>query len=290
MLIANQQLAQGSEDWLEFRKSKFTASNTPIVMGESTYSNVWKYKKEFLGIEQPVFDEFAKKAMAHGQEHEALVRQAMCALHNTDYVPALVTLDSDNRFIASLDGISLETNELIEIKCPVKGIESTTWKDADAGKVSKKYFYQVQHQLMCSKAKKAYFVVFNAENGDMRIVEVEPREDYFEAIKKGWSDFISNVVECDTPEFPLQLVSELRNLESQAKATKSRIDEIKAQLKDIVPAGAKNFESNGLKFTRYFKTGAVDYEAILKDQDIKDLTPEYVAKFKKPDVEITFFK
>jgi predicted phage-related endonuclease len=56
----------------------------------------------------------------------------------------------DGLYSASLDGITLEGDLIVEIKAPFRGRDSTLWKAVAGGDVPAHYLMQVQHQLMVS--------------------------------------------------------------------------------------------------------------------------------------------
>ena len=71
-----------------------------------------------------------------------------------------------NRVLSSLDGMTLEGNLVLEIKCPLRGTRSDLWLDVSAGQVPEHYAVQVQHQLMVSGAKLAHLWVFDGTKGN----------------------------------------------------------------------------------------------------------------------------
>ena len=58
-------------------------------------------------------------------------------------------------YSASLDGMTLGVDLIVEIKCPVQGQDSSLWKDVADNHVSVHYGVQVPHQLMISGAAQA---------------------------------------------------------------------------------------------------------------------------------------
>ena len=102
----------------------------------------------------------------------------------------------DGEYSASLDGLSLPGDTILEVKCPMKGKDSEAWKRAELGQVERHYEVQIQQQLMVSGAKKCHFWVFNGKTGVM--VEVLPNPADVKIIKAGWDAFMKFVVS-DTP-------------------------------------------------------------------------------------------
>jgi predicted phage-related endonuclease len=85
----------------------------------------------------------------------------------------------------------------LEVKCPFKGAESETWRQAMLGQVEPHYMIQVQHQLMVSGAERCHFYVFNGRDGIT--VEVLPDPAMFDQIRSAWDDFWEKFVVTDTP-------------------------------------------------------------------------------------------
>jgi len=84
----------------------------------------------------------------------------------------LVILEGE--YSASLDGMTLGSERIVEIKCPVKGRDSTLWKAVEAGRLPEHYAWQVQHQLMVTKAAVADVFVFDGGEGVVFRVAPDP--------------------------------------------------------------------------------------------------------------------
>lgn len=54
---------------------------------------------------------------------------------------------SRGNYSASLDGMLLDNSLILEVKCPLSGQTSDTWRAAEGGLVEEHYMLQVQHQL-----------------------------------------------------------------------------------------------------------------------------------------------
>ena len=69
----------------------------------------------------------------------------------------------EGEYSASLDGLTLGGDRLVEIKVPFKGRDSTLWKTVEAGRLPEHYQWQVQHQLLVTKAEVADVFVFEPQ-------------------------------------------------------------------------------------------------------------------------------
>ena len=121
-------LVQGSGEWREHRRKHRNASETPIILGISPWQTPYQLWQIKLGlVEQEV-----TPAMLRGTQLEPQARAAYEALTGNVMQP-LVLLEGN--YSASCDGITLSGDRIVEIKCPVKGRDSTLWKTVEAGRL-----------------------------------------------------------------------------------------------------------------------------------------------------------
>src|SRR5438067_2704354 len=133
-------LVQGSGEWHEHRRKHRNASETPVVLGISPWQTpyqLWQIKLELVKPQ-------VTAAMLRGTELEPAARAAYEALTGHVMQP-LVLVDGESS--ASLDGITLAGDRVLEIKCPFKGRDSTLWKTVAQGVLPEHYQFQLQHQL-----------------------------------------------------------------------------------------------------------------------------------------------
>ena len=152
------QLTQGSQEWLDYRRTMRNASETAAVLGESPW--LTPYQLWLLKTGRSVTK--ATVAMQHGTDLEPAARAAYEAQTGNIMQPLVL---QDGLYSASLDGMTLEGDLILEVKCPYKGRESSLWKEAAAGQVPVYYRLQVQHQLMVSGADQAHVWVFDGTDG-----------------------------------------------------------------------------------------------------------------------------
>ena len=144
-------LEQGSQEWLEWRRGKRMASETAAVMGISPYSSPAQVRKEKQGRGST----FVTDAMQRGHDEEPRAREAYEAATGTLYQPGVF---HDGDYGASVDGITLEGDQLLEIKTPAKGKESDRWQEVAEGAISEYDYAQVQHQMMVTGAADCVFL------------------------------------------------------------------------------------------------------------------------------------
>jgi putative phage-type endonuclease len=135
----------------------------------------------------------ANHAMLRGTELEPAARLAY--EQQTGLVMQPLVLEG-GAYSASLDGMTLDGDLILEIKRPMRGSGSKLWQDVAAGVVPEHYLVQVQHQLMIGKASKAHLWVFHGAKGVLHCIERD--EACMQRIKNGWDSF-QPFLDGDTP-------------------------------------------------------------------------------------------
>lgn len=108
------QLEQGSEQWLQWRRQGIGASDAPIIMNENPWENIHSLRQK--KIEPTVFST-ANEAMARGIAHEPIARALYSQRVGIHVTPACVQSTDRPWLRASLDGISADGQQVVEIKC-----------------------------------------------------------------------------------------------------------------------------------------------------------------------------
>lgn len=261
---ALRKMVQGSPAWHEHRSHYRNASETPAVMGLSPWMTPYQLWQLKTGRTQPAE---ATAPMKHGTEMEPQARAAYEAKTGAVMQPLVMT---SGDYSASLDGITLAGDLIVEIKCPYKGKVSELWQSVEVGEVPEMYRVQIQSQLMVSEAKMAHLWVFDGEDGLLLSVEVD--EVCQQRIRNAW-DVFQGYVDTDTSPPMTEADTVLRSdtdwqvaaedyvvLKGLAEDAATRADDAKAKLIALV---VHNRESGcGVSVTRYFKQGSVDYKRV----------------------------
>jgi putative phage-type endonuclease len=182
-------LVQGSPEWLEYRRTMRNASETAAVMGLSP----WLTPYGLWLIKTGRSSQVVTPAMAHGTKLEPQARAAYEAQTGLVMQPLVL---QDGAYSASLDGITLAGDLVLEIKCPFRGKASRLWKEVSDGTVPPYYAAQIQHQLMVSGAVEAHLWVFAGEEG--LLLTVRRDEAAMEALRAAWDTF-AGYLASDTP-------------------------------------------------------------------------------------------
>ncbi len=256
-------LVQGSPAWHEHRAKHRNASETAIVVGESPWQTPYQLWELRTGRQQQI----VTPAMARGSALEPAARSAYEAL--TGYVmQPLVLVEGD--YSASLDGLTFDGELLVEIKCPVKGRDSSLWQQVSQGQIPSHYRWQLEHQFMVSKAKKGHLYVFDGSEGIL--IEAEPDPACWQAIHAAWNTFMA-CVESDTPPALMNrdkvvrvdpewqvLAERYLALKAESERVSALLEEAKAELVGL--ASHPSESGFGISVTRYWKQGNIDCKKV----------------------------
>jgi len=258
-------LKQGTQEWHNHRKSYRNASESAAVMGLSPWMTPFQLWQLKTGRTQPGD---ATAPMKHGTEMEPSARAAYETETGLIMQPLVMT---SGEYSASLDGITLRGDLIVEIKCPYKGQASNLWQSAEAGEIPEMYNVQIQHQMMVSGAVTAHLWVFDGNVG--LLVDVERDEVCQQRIKNAWDEF-NNFVDTDTPPPLTELDTELRDddewvvaaqLYRDAKANSEvaakKLDEAKERLTSLA-SEHPSIKGGGVTVSRFWKAGNIDYKNV----------------------------
>ena len=265
-------LEQGSQEWLEWRRGKRMASETAAVMGISPYSSPAQVRKEKQGRGRT----FVTDAMQRGHDEEPRAREAYEAATGTLYQPGVFQYGD---YGASVDGITLEGDQLLEIKTPAKGKESDRWQEVAEGAISEYDYAQVQHQMMVTGAADCVFLVWSGE--DYVAIVVPRNPEFFEKIREAWDEFWPTVEERDDAEWA-EAAEAYRKAKETSDAASAALEDAKAAL--IALTSGKYSGGQGVEVTKVVRTGSVDWKKVQKAH----LADVNVDDYRKPGSE--FFK
>lgn len=267
------QLQQGSPEWLAYRRAKRNASESAAVMGASPWMTSYQLWLVKTGRQETA----VTQAMQRGTDLEPLARAAY--EEQTGLIMQPLVLEAGD-YSASLDGMTLEGDLVLEIKCPMRGTRSDLWQEALQGEVPLHYRIQVQHQLMVSGAQTAHLWVFDGTHGVLATIERD--EALMEAIRVAWYEFQPHL-DADTPPALSEADTLVRTDHAWQEAArryvefKRQADMVAEQLEQarqaMVTLAEHPKESGaGVTVSRYWKQGSVDYKRIPALQGL-DLGP-----------------
>lgn len=288
-MSALRKMVQGSPEWHEHRSRFRNASETAAVMGLSPWITPYQLWQLKTGKTQPTE---ATVPMQHGTEMEPVARAAYEAKTGLVMQPLVMT---SGKYSASLDGITMSGDLIVEIKCPYKGKVSELWQSVEVGEIPEMYRVQIQHQLMVSEASQAHLWCFDGSDG---LLLTEHRDEVCQQrIRKAWDEF-DVYVEADTPPPMTEADTVLRDdtdwqvaaedyivLKGLAEDAATRADEAKAKL---ISLAVHNRESgSGVMVTRYYKQGSIDYKHV---PELGEVDLEKYRSKPKEEVRVTIAK
>ncbi len=278
-------LVQGTSEWFTHRRKYRNASETPAVMGLSPWMTPYGLWLERTGRQQrPVTG-----AMRRGLELEPAARAAYEKLTGLVMEPLVLT---EGEYSASLDGITLEGDLVLEIKCPVRGRDSALWQAVEARELPEHYFWQVQHQLMVAGAALAHVFVFDGERGIL--VEQKPQPERWEAIRHDWDAFMQHIIEDTAPPLSKRDTRERNDsawktaaetylrVKQEAEHSAAALDEVKAALVALTSHPSES--GCGVSVSQFLKKGAVDYKKV---PQLKGVDLEAYRKESRMEVRVT---
>lgn len=279
-------LQQNTEEWLEFRKGKLGGSDAPIIMGVSPWKTPYDLWLEKLGLGKS----YTNEAMQRGHDLEDSARALFEEENNLLVFPKVIVHKEYEWMIASLDGIDIGGEKIVEIKCPGKQDHS----QALSGEVPEKYYPQLQHQIEVAGVESAYYFSFDGQKGvtlevyrdDSYIKNmIEKEREFYECLQELTPPPLGNKDYAQRNDGLWQEVSERwRNAKEQLKELEKSEKELRETL--IHLAGDKNCIGSGVKVLKTAKRGMIDYKAIpeLEGVDLENYRKEAITCWRITDV------
>ena len=264
-------LQQGTPEWLAWRRANIGASDSPIIMGASKWSTpyeLWLYKtgqKE----EKPM-----NRWMQRGKDLEDEARTLCEKELGVELFPQCVTSKLNPFMIASMDGLSLDGEIAVEIKCP----GYTDHQCALHGEVPNNYMWQLQHQMYVCELGSIFYYSYDGNAGIL--LQVHRNNDMISSLLQQAIYFIDCVTSMIPPKLcdrdRIQVTDDsLGFLERELIACIEAKKEIELQESSIreriLSKVNMNIETDRLKITRYSMPGRIDYSKVpqLKDVDLE---------------------
>ncbi len=274
-------MKQGTKEWLAIRKGRISASKIPIIMGLSPYQTAYELWEEELGLKQKekTYDKHLKK----GLSIESKVVDSFKEKTGIEVVPDVVFHSDNNKFMASLDGISHDKQTIIEIK------NNNVKYHALAKKCQIVQFHQcqMQWQMYCANVNTNYYISYREnynpslaqQEVDIAIVDLSRNDPYIREQIKFAVDFLRRIEDLDPP--PLtdkdyiddssnqkleKFIREYHECKELAKYYETQANSLRHDI--ILESKQSNVRGNGWKVTKYSVPGRVDYDKILCHHNI----------------------
>jgi putative phage-type endonuclease len=230
--------------------------------------------------------------MQHGTKLEPEARAAY-EEHTGNLMQPLVL--SEGAYSASLDGINLKGDLIVEIKCPFRGKTSPLWKEASEGRVPGHYNAQVQHQLMVAGASTAHFWVY--AEGEGMLITIRRDAEIMSLIREGWENF-QQYLDTDSPPPLTEADSAQRTDAAWAEAAKACLEaKVQADAADTTLEQARKVlvgllrhpreSGEGVNVVKLWKQGNVDYKKV---PELKDVNLDRYRGQGREEVRVTVVK
>jgi len=189
---------------------------------------------------------------------------------------------------ASLDGITLDGTEIVELKVPGR---ATFEALRTAGEIPPHYYWQIQQQLAVSGAARCHLWIYAPGEDGLLVSIVAHPEAIARLIARArevWTcvetDNPPALIDRDTiarvdPEW-LAVAAEYRKAEAVVAKSTSALEAARRALLSLT-AGAARVQGGGIIVTRAARQGSVDYRAIVQEH----LPDVDVAPYRRPGGE-----
>lgn len=196
MIFQPSELIQGSEEWLNWRKTGIGASEMSVIMGSLPFSyediiELWKKK---VGMQVKPF--IVTPAIQEGIDTEPEAREKFIKRVGVKVEPKCFTHPEYEFLRASLDGYGVVKKRskivdrvAVEIKCP----QMTSYKKAAKGKIIDYYYTQIQQQIACAELDYEYYYVYRKYEEDI-LFRVNRNEEYIQEIYRRGQIFWEGVL------------------------------------------------------------------------------------------------
>ena len=112
-------LVQGTPEWHLYRERHVMATTASCLVGLNPYKTSLDVWEEMMCMSRPII---MNKAMQRGVTLEPEARDIACEVLKTQFDPCVYQSDRFYWQAASLDGINITNNVVLEIKCPNKAV------------------------------------------------------------------------------------------------------------------------------------------------------------------------
>ena len=258
------ELEQGSPEWLSWRRTVITATDASIIMGNNPWDTPYTCWQRKLGL---VEEKKSNEAMERGKKLEPEARAQFNERYNILMEPCVVESTEYDFLGASLDGMCLIGNSLLEIKCGGSKLHSM----AANQEIPQYYLDQMQHQLLVTGAERCFYYSYDGKNGIPIEVLPDPafRENFIPKAREFWKCVALNeppaLEDSDYQDMShdsswISAAHEYRRLSAHIKDLEDLKDSCRKHLLKL--SGDNNCVAQGIRVMKTVMRGRVDYDAI----------------------------
>lgn len=255
------ELEQNTPEWLEFRRTKIGASDTPVILEISPFATPLKLWQQKLGL--IINEKSYMMQRGHDLEDEARIKFSQLKLKK--FSPKVGVHPEYHWLMASFDGVS-EDGEILEIKCPGKEAHLS----AVNGIIPEYYMPQLQHQMIVAGVKSAYYYSYDGQDGV--VLKVDYDSQLAAKILMKTYIFHQKLVNFEMPELTDRDYYFIDNanfdsaaaLLKEVKEEQKRLEAQETLIKDslLEMCNGKSCKSNFIKIKHCTRKGSVDYSNI----------------------------
>jgi putative phage-type endonuclease len=183
------QVQQGTDSWHAERARRFTASEAPAMMGASKYTTRSALLQQKATGITPEVSAQKQALFDRGHASEATARAIVEEMIGEDLFPATAVHDTDDRLLASFDGVTMMEDPIMEHKLWSEPLAA----QVRAGELEPHYYWQLEHQLLVSGASRAIFVCSDGTREKFASMEYRPVPGRREALLAGWDQFAKDL-------------------------------------------------------------------------------------------------
>lgn len=177
-------VTQGSPEWSALRTKHNTASEAPAAMGASKYQTRDELLRQKATGIVPEVSSHQQAIFDRGHAAEAAARAILEELTGEDFYP-ITAVSSDDRLLASVDGMTMDDNTLFEHKLWNEKLAA----QVRAGTLDPHYYWQMEQQLLVTGAKRVIFVCSDGTRDNWAQMTYLPFQGRAEQLQAGWAQF-----------------------------------------------------------------------------------------------------
>lgn len=272
---------QGTPEWLEMRRTKITATDVPIILGENPYTTpyqLWHQKMGFETVE-------VNRAMQFGIDNEDAARERYIESTGLEMAPMVVIHPEYDWLMASLDGVTFDRKYACEIKSIMSASKFGT-------EIPKYHQMQMEVQACCLGIDSIDYI--RDDGFDQEIIKYEADPNFINNNIDKLKDFYRCIVEnvpspLSNRDYPhrndfdwTSTMSRYLYLDNLVKQYQEEMKELKNHLVDI--SEGQPSQGGGGKLCKITRKGNIDYGKI---EALKELDLE---QYRKPDSEFWSIK
>lgn len=187
-------LKQGENDWHEFRKTHYGASEAAAMLGISPYMSRTELLQFKATGKAKDHSDYTKKIFQNGHDAEAAARTLLEEDMKEDFYPVTC---SKGKLSASVDGLTMDGYTAFEHKL----LSNDLFEMVISQQVPDHYMSQCQQILMVTGAERVIFMCSDGTRENRASIELLKDQSWFDRIESGWEQFERDLENFEPKEF-----------------------------------------------------------------------------------------